>query len=309
MDKRTSEMTDEKVLLTLSSPAWQDYTLLDSGCGKRLEQYGRYRLIRPEPEAIWAQSLSAKDWEHWDAKYEYSAKLKKMKWLKSQRLPTRWKASYTGLKFWVEISASRHVGVFPEQATHWDWVEGLIGKTKRQARVLNLFGYTGIASLAAARGGAHVTHVDSSQRAINIARENQALSGLDQYPIRWIKDDVLKFVVREARRNNKYDGILLDPPKFGRGPDGEVWEFYKFITNLLELLRQILSDQPLFIVLTAYGIKASSLTLQNAVSGMMKSWDGETTAGELILQEKSAGRMLSTAIFARWQASDTMEIL
>jgi 23S rRNA (cytosine1962-C5)-methyltransferase len=210
---------------------------------------------------------------------------------------------YKGLKFWVQTSASRHLGVFPEQACQWDWISSIVQELHRPARVLNLFGYTGLASLAAAQAGARVTHIDASKKAITWARENQELSSLDDKPIRWIVDDALKFVEREVRRGSQYEGLILDPPKFGRGPKGEVWEFYKLIPALLAECRKVLCPQPLFVMLTAYAIKASSLTLFYAVQEMMGEYKGKTTAGELVTQEKSGGRIISNAVFARWSAS------
>jgi len=169
--------------------------------------------------------------------------------------------------------------------------------------VLNLFGYTGLASLSAAAAGAQVTHLDASRKVITWARENQQVSGLESLAIRWILDDAVKFVQREQRRNSHYDGIILDPPKFGRGPKGEVWEFYKFLPHLLDTCRSILTQNPLFIQLTAYAVKSSAMTMFYALREMMSSFNGETTAGEIGLAEISKGRYLSTAIFARWQAN------
>ncbi|MDD5371192.1 MAG: class I SAM-dependent methyltransferase, partial [Anaerolineaceae bacterium] len=214
----------------------------------------------------------------------------------------RWMMNYKGLKFWAQTSASRHLGVFPEQACQWDWTARLIQDMNRPIRVLNLFGYTGLATLSAAQAGARVTHVDASKKAITWARDNQALSGLQDRPIRWIVDDALKFVEREARRGSQYEGLILDPPKFGRGPKGEVWEFYKLIPALLAECRKILSPQPLFVVMTAYAVKASSLTLYYALQEMVGDCKGLLTAGELVTQEQSAGRMISNAVYARWSS-------
>jgi 23S rRNA (cytosine1962-C5)-methyltransferase len=216
---------------------------------------------------------------------------------------------YKGLRFRAQAASSRHMGVFPEQAAHWDWMGGLIRRAGRPVQVLNLFGYTGLATLAAAQAGARVTHVDASKKAVSTARENQALSGLDDRPVRWLVDDVYKFVRREVRRGTKYDGIVLDPPKFGRGPEGQVWEFFESLPALLQECRQILSDRPLFVVLTAYAIRASALSAYYAVREMTagfghKAPTGEVAAGELALVESSAGRLLSTAIFARWPGED-----
>ena len=198
----------------------------------------------------------------------------------------------------------RHLGVFPECAAHWDWVTDLIQGAKRPIKVLNLFGYTGLATLAAAAAGAQVTHVDASKKAVTWARENQALSGLTEKPVRWIVDDALKFVQREGRRGNKYDGILLDPPKFGRGPKGEVWEIYKSLPDLLDACQQVLSEKPLFVVATVYAVKASAVHIGQAMQGMMSQFEGNLECGELVTREQSAGRLLSQAVYARWSAGE-----
>jgi len=225
-----------------------------------------------------------------------------------------------GLKFTVMTTPGRHLGVFPEGAAHWDWISALISNAAHHHRehrehgekpndlsvnsvvnVLNLFGYTGLATLAAAAAGAKVTHVDASKKAVAWARENAALSGLQEKPVRWLVDDALKFVQREARRGVKYDGILLDPPKFGRGPKGEVWEVYKSLPLLLQACRSVLSDQPLFVVVTVYAVKTSAVHLYYALEEMMKGLGGKLYCGELVTQEKSVGRLLSQAVYARWE--------
>jgi 23S rRNA (cytosine1962-C5)-methyltransferase len=217
------------------------------------------------------------------------------------------------LRFWAMTTPGRHLGVFPECAAHWDWAANLInhrvhgehGEFKKghpgsAVRVLNLFGYTGLATLAAAAAGAQVTHVDASKKAVTWARDNQALSGLTEKPVRWIVDDALKFVQREARRGNKYDGILLDPPKFGRGPKGEVWEVYKSLPDLLAACRQVLSENPLFVVATVYAVKASAIHIGQALQEVMSKLEGSVENGELVTREQSAGRLLSQAVYARW---------
>ena len=208
---------------------------------------------------------------------------------------------YGDLRFWTMTTPGRHLGVFPEVAAHWDWFSGLIANAKREVNVLNLFGYTGLASLAAASAGAKVAHVDASKKSVGWARENQALSKLTDAPIRWIVDDALKFVQREARRGTKYDGIILDPPKFGRGPKGEVWEVYKSLPTLLEACRECLSDKPLFVVNTVYAVRASADHVAQAMDEMMKGFGGKVDMGELVTREQSAGRLLSQAVYARWE--------
>ncbi len=195
----------------------------------------------------------------------------------------------------------RHLGVFPEVAPHWDWFSGLVAKSKKEINVLNLFGYTGLATLAAAYAGAKVTHVDASKKSVNWARGNQALSNLGEKPIRWIVDDALKFVQREARRGVKYDGIIFDPPKFGRGPKGEVWEVYKSLPGLFEACRECLSNDPLFVVTTIYAVRASAIHVAQAMEDMMSGFGGTIEMGELVTREQSAGRLLSQAVYARWE--------
>jgi 23S rRNA (cytosine1962-C5)-methyltransferase len=284
----------------LAAQNWKDYVLLDSGDGSKLEQFGPYRLVRPEPEAVWRQMLPQSEWKKADATYQPSPEENGGHWEYARKLPERWKMAYNGLTFWVQTSSSRHLGVFPEQSCQWDWADKVIQSSSAQPKVLNLFGYTGIATLAAARAGAAVTHLDASRKVVTWANDNQKLSSLEASPIRWIIDDALKFVQREARRGSRYQGIILDPPKFGRGPKGEVWEFYKLIPNLLQACKEILDPNPLFVQLTAYAVKASAATLYYAMDEIMRDFKGVTCCGEIGLREASANRFLSTAIYARW---------
>ena len=281
-------------------PHWDDYELLDCGDGVKLERFGSFLLIRPEAEAIWKPSLPDFQWQKANAIFIPAKGEEAGTWKINSKLPERWQMNFQELRFWVQISSSRHIGVFPEQASQWEWIIQKIKQSPSPLKILNLFGYSGIATLAATSAGAQVTHVDASQKAIYWARENQTLSGLQNSPTRWIVDDALKFVRRESRRGNFYDGIILDPPKFGRGPKGEVWEFYKLLPILLESCSQVLSKNPHFIILTAYAVKASALTLHEVVAEMMNKFDGNTHAGELALKEKSEGRYLSRAIYCTW---------
>ncbi|MEW6178454.1 MAG: class I SAM-dependent methyltransferase [Chloroflexota bacterium] len=284
----------------LTSPEWLDYELLDSGNGWKLERFGQYLLIRPEAEAVWSQALPQNKWAAAHTRFVPSPEENGGHWQNLKTMPERWTLHYKNLSFIVQTTASRHIGVFPEQACQWDWISEQVSTAGRPVRVLNLFGYTGLATLAAASAGAQVTHVDASRKAIQWARENQTLCGLESAPIRWILDDAIKFVQRESRRGSKYDGLILDPPKFGRGPKGEVWEFFRLLPDLLEACKQVLSERPVFVILTAYAVKASALTLHYALREMIGRPEGEWTCGEVALQEKSAGRLLSMAIFARW---------
>jgi 23S rRNA (cytosine1962-C5)-methyltransferase len=286
----------------LSTTQWIDYELLDSGNGIKLERFGAYKFIRPEFQAIWKPALSQSDWEDADATFQTTNEESGGKWKYNRFIESRWKMHYKNLSFWAQTSNSRHLGFFPEQVPHWDWISNQVLRYNRPIHILNLFGYTGLASLAAAEAGARITHVDASKKTIQSAKENQQLSGLIDKPIRWIVDDAIKFVKRESRRGVQYDGIILDPPKFGRGPKGEVWEFFKMLPNLLYEIRTVLAPKPVFLVITAYAIRASALTLHFAIQELMGIYKGTITSGELVLPEKSAGRILSMAIYSRWSS-------
>jgi 23S rRNA (cytosine1962-C5)-methyltransferase len=210
---------------------------------------------------------------------------------------------HNGIDYLGRFTSFRHVGVFPEQASHWDHMAGLIERAKRPVKVLNLFGYTGLASLVAARAGAEVTHVDASKKAIGWARENQEMAGLSQKPIRWICDDAMKFAEREARRGSLYDVVLFDPPAYGRGPKGEVWQLFEDLPALTDLCRQILTLKPLAVILTAYSIRASFFAIHALMRDNFAGMGGMVESGELIIREKSGGRALSTSLFSRWLAS------
>lgn len=280
---------------------WEDYELLDSGNGLKLERYGPYQFIRPAPQAIWKPALREKNWQNVQAVFQPTAQESGGVWKFNQPLRENpWIMTYKSLKFQAFASGSRHMGVFPEQAVHWNWMQNLLSKSKKPVRVLNLFGYTGLATLAAAQAGAQVTHVDASKKSVAQARTNQELSRLMDSPIRWIVDDAVKFLRREIRRGNRYEGIILDPPKFGRGPKGEVWEFFELFSILLQDCIHVLSDHPLFLVVTAYAIQASAISLHYALEQVFANKGGAISSGELAIQEKSAGRLLSLAIYSRW---------
>jgi 23S rRNA (cytosine1962-C5)-methyltransferase len=304
----------------LESKNWSDYALLDSGHGLKLERFGPYTFARPEVQAMWSPALPETEWDAAHAVFQPTREESGGHWQFKKKVEEKWKMEYVlppsvppfadgkwgderGVRFWAMTTPGRHLGVFPECATHWDWVTTLIQKEKRPIKVLNLFGYTGLATLAAAAAGAQVTHVDASKKAVAWARENQALSGLTEKPVRWIVDDALKFVQREGRRNNTYDGILLDPPKFGRGPKGEVWEIYKSLPNLLEACQKVLSKKPLFVVATVYAVQASAFHVGQTLDEMMGKFGGTTECGELVTREQSAGRLLSHAVYARWNST------
>jgi 23S rRNA (cytosine1962-C5)-methyltransferase len=289
--------------ITLLTPSgWADYELLDSGGGAKLERYGLYTFVRPEHQAIWQPALPSSHWQSAHAIFQPAPIESGGNWKFTKPIPPAWHMSYKELKFQVQATASRHMGVFPEQASHWNWMDERIRSSQRPIRALNLFGYTGLATLAAARAGAAVTHVDASKKAIQWARTNQELSGLRNCPVRWLVDDVEKFVHREVRRGSQYEALILDPPKFGRGPEGQIWEFFEALPNLLHDCRALLSPRPLFVILTAYAIRASALSVYYALAEMLDGFPGMITGGELALVERSAGRLLSMAIFASWEA-------
>jgi 23S rRNA (cytosine1962-C5)-methyltransferase len=300
----------------LESPNWIDYALLDSGDGLKLERFGPYTFVRPEVQAMWSRSLPEKEWSQAHAFFQPTREESGGHWQFKKKVAEKWEMGYSltpgpsssgrgeSLRFLAMTTPGRHLGVFPECAAHWDWSADLIAKAKRPTKVLNLFGYTGLGTLAAAAVGAQATHVDASKKAMTWARENQALSGLAEKPVRWIVDDALKFVQREGRRGNKYDGILLDPPKFGRGPKGEVWEIYKSLPSLLEACRQVLSNKPLFVIATVYAVQASAIHVGQTLETMMHAFGGSVESGELVTREQSAGRLLSQAVYARWSVGD-----
>jgi 23S rRNA (cytosine1962-C5)-methyltransferase len=273
----------------------------------KLERFGKYVFVRPEAQAMWPRALPRSEWENAHAVFQPTGEESGGHWDFRKKVDAKWVMNYDlpknkQLRFWAMTTPGRHLGVFPEAASHWDLMVDLIQRADRPLNVLNLFGYTGLATLAAAAAGAHVTHVDASKKSVSWARQNQTLSGLGERPIRWVVDDALKYVTREARRGVKYDGILLDPPKFGRGPKGEVWEVYKSLPNLLEACRACLSHEPLFVIVTVYAVRASAIHAAQTLDEMMKKYHGNIESGELVTREKSAERLLSQAVFARWQS-------
>lgn len=288
----------------IASYAWKDYELLDSGKGAKLERFGEYVFVRPEHQAIWNPRLALAQWDSAHAAFEATpGEETGGRWVVRKPVPPAWTMRYRGLQFQARFSSSRHLGVFPEQAVQWDWMSERIAAAGGAPRVLNLFGYSGLATLAAAAAGAQVTHVDAAKKSVTWARENLEASGLGGKPVRWIVDDAFKYVQREARRGAVYDGIIMDPPKFGRGPKGEVWEVFEMLPDLLAACREILAPKPLFFIITAYAIRASALSLHYALAENLANLAGEVTCGEIITTEKGGGRSLSHAIFGRWRSS------
>ncbi len=293
---------------SLVADPWSDYALLDSGHGRKLERYGRVTVDRPEPQALWSPALPASEWEKADARFTNSsddADGDSGKWkLTGQKTPDSWPVKWNGISFICRLMTFRHMGLFPEQLTHWDWVSERIAKAGRPLKILNLFGYTGAASLAAAKAGAQVTHLDASKKAIQWAKDNQEASNLSDKPIRWICDDAKVFVARELRRGNSYDGIILDPPKFGRGPDGERWQFDEDIAPFLADCNKLLSQDASFMILTTYAMRLSSLSIGALMEDITRQRAGNVESGELLIRQGSPGteRFLSTSLYARWSA-------
>ncbi|MCB8839605.1 class I SAM-dependent methyltransferase [Aurantimonas sp. VKM B-3413] len=285
----------------------EDYALIDSGAGEKLERYGPLRVRRPENQAIWSPRLGASDWNRADAVFTGDTDEEGTgRWrFPIEPLGETWPLSHEGLSYLGRFTSFRHVGVFPEQSAHWSFACEAIARAGRPVRLLNLFGYTGLASLLAARAGAEVTHVDASKKAIAWARENQEAAGLTDRPIRWICEDAVRYAEREVKRGSRYDAILLDPPKFGRGPKGEVWQLFDDLPYLVGLARELLSDRPLFVILTAYSIRASFYALSALMGEAFRGLGGRIEAGELIIEEQGEEpRLLSTSLFSRWIADN-----
>ena len=286
----------------LTTEPSKDYELLDSGDGEKLERYGQFVLARPAPQALWKK--------HWPrsacagAHGTFSAHQKgKAGWKLTSRVPEKWSVEIEGLNFWVKPSPFKHTGVFPEQSPNWKWLMDIIKNAGHKPAVLNLFGYTGGATLAALVSGATVVHVDSSKAAIEWAKDNVALTGLGEKPARWILDDALAFVRREVRRGNRYDGIILDPPSFGRGVRGEVWKIEKDLPTLLDLCFELLPGSPLLFLLNGYASGYSAIAYKNNLLPLATRHGGEIYFGELAIKEfGDDGRLLPAGIFARWHS-------
>ena len=304
---RNGNKPDEQIPVILETTGSEGYWLIDSGNGLKMEQYGPYRIVRPEAQALWPQTLPSHVWEKADAVFTGDTDEDGMgRWrFPKEALGETWPMRLLDAGFLGRFTAFRHVGVFPEQLAHWSWMKDQIENAKRPIKVLNLFGYTGVASLVAAAAGAEVTHVDASKKAIGWARENQHLARLDDKPIRWICEDAMKFILREERRGNTYDIILTDPPKFGRGPNGEVWHLFEHLPLMLDICRQLLSPNAVGLVLTAYSIRASFYSIHELMREIMRGAGGRVESGELIIREegldgRTPDRALSTSLFSRW---------
>ncbi len=285
--------------IELLSSQWDAYALIDSGNRKKLERFGPHWVVRGEPKAWWKPTLDAGQWAKAVAVHDDDRG-----WKFSANAPRSWQMQWNGISFEAKLlEGSKHLGIFPEQSPHWEWIAKLGAKQPRgEKKALNLFGYTGAATLAAAKAGFAATHVDASRPAVTWARANQERSGMSQEPIRWILDDALKFMRREVRRGTRYDLIMMDPPSFGRGPNGEVWKVEVQFPELLELCRQCLSDKPVGVAMTLYSLEASSLMLGNLMRETMRAHDGKITAGELALAPQSGENLLPLSLWSRWEA-------
>lgn len=278
-----------------------DYALLDSGQGEKLEKYGEVVLSRPDPQALWLKQKTTELWRDAQASFERNSLF--AKWHFKMGTPKEWIINFLDLRFLVRPTAFKHTGLFPEQGANWLWTEEKIKKADRPISVLNLFGYTGGATLACLRAGASVCHVDGSKTAIEWAQKNAELSGLKDKPVRFLVDDVRKFVEREIRRGNKYDAIIMDPPTFGHGAKKEVWKIETDLLPLLNNVQKILSDKPLFIIINGYAAGYSALAYQNILNPIVKKYGGKIESGELAIREMGeTGRLLPAGISARWSS-------
>ncbi|MEO5705554.1 MAG: class I SAM-dependent methyltransferase [Alteraurantiacibacter sp.] len=285
--------------LVMAGEGWADYGLLESGHGRKLERYGAYRFIRPEPQAMWTPRVA--DWQAHGEFVPGSDEDGGGRWQFDQPVPRDgWPLKWNEVSFTAQCTPFRHLGFFPDMAPVWDWMRGQL-VDKPEAATLNLFGYTGVGSLALSQCGP-VTHVDASKKSVAQARENAALSGLAEQPIRWLVDDAAKFTAREVRRGKRYDGIILDPPKFGRGPEGEVWRLEESLPGLVSDCARLLDEDSRFLFLTVYAVRMSSLAIAGLLAEALAHLPGTIEHGDLAVREDGPdGRLLPTAIFARWR--------
>ena len=285
----------------MRAASWNDYELLDTAAGERLERWGDIILIRPDPQIIWHTEKAHPLWHQAHARYHRS-NTGGGSWETYKKVPGMWKIGYQGMTFQLKTMGFKHTGIFPEQAVNWDFAMDKIQKANRPVKVLNLFGYTGAASLACAKAGAQVCHVDASKGMVAWAKENAAASGLSDRPVRWLVDDCMKFVQREQRRGNHYDGIIMDPPSYGRGPGGEVWKLEEQLHDLVAQCVPILSEKPLFFILNSYTTGLSPSVMAYLLSVMLqKQFGGTVTADEIGLPVTSTGLVLPCGSTAIWQ--------
>ncbi len=279
---------------------WKDYEIIDMANGEKIERWGNITLIRPDPQIIWKNKSFPNEWKKANAKYTRS-NTGGGGWDYQKRLPESWQVKYKNLTFNIKPMGFKHTGLFPEQAVNWDWMINKIKNSGREIKVLNLFAYTGGATVACLSAGASVCHVDSSKGMTTWAKENVESSGLRNRPVRFIIDDVIKFVQREIRRGNKYDAIIMDPPSYGRGAKGEVWQFESNIYDLVELCKEVLSDDPLFFLINSYTTGISSKVLENLLELNMKKYKGKISSGEIGLPMKNSKLVLPCGIYGRWE--------
>jgi 23S rRNA (cytosine1962-C5)-methyltransferase len=281
-------------LITIVAEPWADWGLIDSGHGRKLERYGSVKVVRPEPQAMWAPAL-----ERWDPDATFvpgSDEEGGGRWVQHRPVPRQWELERGGVRFHASLTPFRHLGFFPDMAPQWDWMRA----RSDDADVLNLFGYTGVGTLQLSDSGGRLVHVDASKKSVDGGKANAALSGMAERPIRWIVDDAGKFTAREVRRGRRYDGILLDPPKFGRGPEGELWRLEEHLALLLADCRKLLDEDSRFLVLTVYAVRMSALAIGELVRQTLADLGGTVECGEMAVREESRGLLLPTAIFARW---------
>ena len=280
---------------------WKDYEILDMANGEKLERWKDVILVRPDPQIIWKNKSFPNKWKNANAKYKRSSS-GGGQWEYNKNIPSSWKIKYKDLTFNIKPMGFKHTGLFPEQAFNWDWMIDKIKSEKRPIKVLNLFAYTGGATVACSYAGASVCHVDSSKGMVTYAKENIQASGLQDRPVRYIVDDVIKFVNREIRRGNKYDAIIMDPPSYGRGTNGEVWKFEENISDLIELCVKVMSDDPLFFLINSYTTGISSTVLENLLSLYIpKKFNGKFSSGEVGLPMKDSKLILPCGIYGRWE--------
>jgi 23S rRNA (cytosine1962-C5)-methyltransferase len=282
---------------TLIAEPWADWGLIDCGNGQKFERYGKVTVVRPEPQAMWAPASAV-----WDPDATFvpgSDEEGGGRWVQHRPVPKDWELSRGNVRFHASLTPFRHLGFFPDMAPQWDWMRGRAD----DADVLNLFGYTGVGSLLLSDAGARLVHVDASKKSVEQGKDNAVVSGLAERPIRWIVDDASKFTAREVRRQRRYDGILLDPPKFGRGPEGEVWRLEEDLAPLLADCRRLLDENSRFLVLTAYAVRMSALAIGELVRQVLGDLGGTIEMGEMAVREEARRLLLPTAIFARWSRS------
>ena len=281
---------------------WKDYKILDMANGQKLEKWGNIILSRPDPQIIWKEKTFPSKWKEANATYHRS-KTGGGSWEYNKKVPEQWQIKYKELTFNIKPMGFKHTGLFPEQAVNWDWMIQKIKNSKREIKVLNLFAYTGGATVACSYAGASVCHVDSSKGMVSWAKENATSSGLSERPVRYIVDDVVKFVNREIRRGNKYDAIIMDPPSYGRGANGEVWQFENNIYDLVELCTKVLSEQPLFFLINSYTTGISSKVLENILYlTVSKKYKGNVSSGEVGLPMENSKLVLPCGIYGRWES-------